>query len=62
VLRTHYCRKNLVNKILLGAQTLIYTHTVQHFDTEGGWSAHGNEESSKEAREEGGQEEEVVAP
>lgn len=49
-------------KILLRAQTLIYhSHTVQHFYIEGGWRSHGDEESSsKEARQEGGKEEEVV--
>jgi hypothetical protein len=48
-------------KNLLVAQTLIYhSHTVQHFDTEGGWSFHGNEESSKEARKKSGKEEEVA--
>jgi len=45
------------------AQILIYhTYTDQHFDTEGGWSSHGNEESSKKARKKGGKEEEVAAP
>lgn len=38
------------------------THTDSHFDIEGGWSAHGSEESSsKKARKEGSQEEVVVA-
>jgi hypothetical protein len=33
----HSYRKNLEEKILLVAQTLIYhSHTIQHFDTEGG--------------------------
>ena len=55
-------RKNSEEKILLRAQTLIYlSHTVQHFYIEGGWRSHGDEESSsKEARQEGGKEEEVV--
>jgi hypothetical protein len=58
----HSYWRDLGEKILLVAQTLIYhTHTDQHFDTEGGWSSHGNEESSsEEARKKGGQEEEVV--
>jgi hypothetical protein len=38
----------------------IHNH---HFEIEGRWSTHGNEESSEEACKEGpGQEEEVVAP
>jgi hypothetical protein len=51
------------DKILLVAQTLLYLlHTVQHFDTEGGWRSDGDEESSsEEARKKGGQEEVVVA-
>ena len=42
---------------------LCYTTHIrsQFFEIEGGWSAHGNEESSEEASEEGGQEEVVVA-
>jgi len=55
-------RKISEEKILLRDQTLIYlSHTVQHFYIEGGWRSHGDEESSsKEARQEGGKEEEVV--
>ena len=56
-------RKNREEKILLTAQTLLYIRYINHnFDIEGRWSTHGNEESSEETREEGGQEEEVVAP
>jgi hypothetical protein len=54
-----------VERILLIAQTLLYqTYTITIFEIEGGWSTHGNEESSsKEAGKEGsGQEEEVAAP
>ena len=55
------CRRNLKNKILLAAQTLLYLmHVDSHFDTEGGWSAHGNEESSSEEAGKEGSEEEVV--
>jgi hypothetical protein len=52
----HCCRRNLENKILLAAQTLLYLiHIDSHLDTEGGWSIHGNEESSnEEAGKEGG--------
>jgi hypothetical protein len=51
------------DKNLLAAQTLIYhTQLDQHFDTEGGWSSHGEEESSKEAGKKDCQEKEVVAP
>ena len=55
-------RKISEEKILLRDQTLIYlSHTVQQFYIEGGWRSHGDEESSsKEARQEGGKEEEVV--
>lgn len=55
-------RKISEEKILLRDQTLIYlSHTVQYFYIEGGWRSHGDEESSsKEARQEGGKEEEVV--
>ena len=58
----HSHRRNLENKILLVAQTLLYLiHIDSHLDTEGGWSTHGNEESSsEEARKEGGEEEVVV--
>jgi hypothetical protein len=37
------------------------SHIGNHnFEIEGGWSAHGNEESSEEACQESGQEEEIV--
>lgn len=50
-----------VERILLIAQTLLYqTYTITIFEIEGRWSAHGNEESSEEACQEGGQEEVVV--
>ena len=43
------------------AQTLLYhTYRITIFEIEGGWRAHGNEESSEEAGKEGGQEEVVV--
>lgn len=41
--------------ILLAAQTLLYhSYTITIFEIEGRWSAHGNEESSEEACQEGG--------
>ncbi|MGYP001563568058 len=54
-----------VERILLIAQTLLYqTYTITIFEIEGGWSTHGNEESSSEeaCKEGSGQEEEVAAP
>lgn len=55
--------QNCGERILLTAQTLLYhTYTVTIFKIEGGWSTHGNEESSEEASQEGGQEEVVIAP